>query len=56
VAVDDVAALATGARTLLADVRLRVKFALAARQRYAAEFSQAVVLAAWLDFFDRIAG
>ncbi len=53
---DDVAALASGARMLFADVRLRVKFALAARQRYAAEFSREVVLAAWLDFLQRIAG
>jgi glycosyltransferase involved in cell wall biosynthesis len=56
VPVDDVAALASGARMLFADVRLRVKFALAARQRYAAEFSREVVLAAWLDFLQRIAG
>jgi hypothetical protein len=41
---------------LLGDVRLRVKLALAARQRYAAEFSRAVVVAAWLELFERIAG
>jgi glycosyltransferase involved in cell wall biosynthesis len=56
VAADDVAALASGARALLGDVRLRVKLALAARQRYAAEFSRAVVVAAWLELFERIAG
>jgi glycosyltransferase involved in cell wall biosynthesis len=55
VPVDDVAALASGARMMLGDVRLRVKLALAARQRYAAEFSREVVLAAWLDLFEKIA-
>jgi glycosyltransferase involved in cell wall biosynthesis len=50
VPVDDVAALASAARSLLADVRLRVKLALAARQRYAAEFSREVVVKAWLEF------
>ncbi len=55
VPVDDVAALATGARAMLGDVRLRVKLALAARQRYAAEFSREVVVATWMDALQRMA-
>jgi glycosyltransferase involved in cell wall biosynthesis len=54
VAVDDAAALAAGAQAMLGDVRLRVKFALAARQRYAAEFSREVVVAAWVDALRRM--
>ncbi len=50
VPVDDDAALAAAAAEMLGDVRLRVKLALAGRQRFAAEFSRDVVLAAWLDF------
>ena len=52
VPVDDVAALAAAARAMLGDVRLRVKLALAARQRYAAEFSREVVVKAWLEFLE----
>jgi glycosyltransferase involved in cell wall biosynthesis len=50
VPLNDDAALADAARAMLGDVRLRVKLALAARQRFAAEFSRDVVVAAWLDF------
>ncbi len=50
VPVDDVAALAVAARTMLGDVRLRVKLALAARQKFAAEFSKDVVMSQWLGF------
>jgi glycosyltransferase involved in cell wall biosynthesis len=55
VPVDDAPALAEAARIMLADVRLRVKFALAARQRFAAEFSRDVVLAAWLGLLAKVA-
>jgi len=50
VPVDDVAALAVAARAMLGDVRMRVRLALAARQRFAAEFSKDVVMSQWLAF------
>jgi len=54
VPIDDAAALAEGAKTLLSDVRLRVKLSLRARQRFMDEFSEKTVLAAWLDFLRRV--
>ena len=56
VPVDDVAAVAVAARAMVGDVRLRVRLALAARQRFAAEFSKEVALAQWLDFFRAVRG
>ncbi len=55
VPMNDAPALAAAAATLLGDVRLRVRLALAARQRFAAEFSKPVVIAAWLAFLQDIA-
>jgi len=55
VPVDDPGALAGAAGAMLGDVRLRVKLALAARQRYAAEFSRDVVVSDWLGLLGRIA-
>lgn len=54
VPIDDVAALADAAKTMLSDVRLRIKLALAARQRFVNEFSQATVTAAWLEFLHKV--
>jgi glycosyltransferase involved in cell wall biosynthesis len=54
--IDDPDALAAAARTLLADVRLRVKLSLRARQRFLEEFSEPVVTAAWLEFLSKVAG
>ncbi len=54
VPINDAPALAAAADTLLRDIRLRVKLALAARQRFAAEFSKPVVTAAWLAFLREI--
>ncbi len=53
---DDPAALAAAAGRLLGDVRARVRLALAARQRFAEEFSEATVTEAWLSLLHRIAG
>jgi glycosyltransferase involved in cell wall biosynthesis len=53
VPIDDAAALADAAKSLLADVRLRVKLSLCARQRYMDEFSEPTVTAAWLEFLKR---
>jgi glycosyltransferase involved in cell wall biosynthesis len=53
---DDPAALADEARRLLSDVRVRVRLALAARQRFAAEFSEATVTQAWLSLLQKVAG
>jgi glycosyltransferase involved in cell wall biosynthesis len=55
VAVDNPAALAAAARAMLADVRLRVKLALAARQRYAGEFARDIVVSDWLALLSKIA-
>lgn len=54
VPINDAPALADAARLLLGDVRLRVKLALAGRQRFVAEFSQATVIAAWMDFLTKV--
>jgi len=51
--IDDPQIMADAARLLLNDVRLRVKLALAGRQRYVAEFSESTVTAAWLDFLHK---
>jgi glycosyltransferase involved in cell wall biosynthesis len=53
---DDPAALADAAGHLLGDVRARVRLALAARQRFAAEFSEATVTEAWLSLLHKVAG
>jgi glycosyltransferase involved in cell wall biosynthesis len=55
VPINDAPALADAAKLLLEDVRLRVKLALAGRQRFAAEFSQNTVTAAWLEFLTKVA-
>jgi glycosyltransferase involved in cell wall biosynthesis len=55
VPVDDPAALANIAKTLLTDVRLRVKLSLRARQRFMEEFSEKTVVAAWLEFLAKVA-
>jgi glycosyltransferase involved in cell wall biosynthesis len=55
VPVDDPGALAEAARAMLGDVRLRVKLALAARQRYAESFARDVVVADWLNLLGRVA-
>jgi len=54
VPIDDPDALAEAARLLLADVRLRVKLSLRARQRFLEEFSEPVVTAAWLEFLSNV--
>jgi glycosyltransferase involved in cell wall biosynthesis len=54
VPIDDDAALADAARAMLGDVRLRVKLALAARQRFTAEFSREVVVESWLTFLRNV--
>ncbi len=53
---DDPAALAKAAGTLLAEPATRGGLAAAGRRRFEAEFSQAGVVAAWLDFCRRVAG
>ncbi len=53
---DDPAALAEAAGHLLGDVRARVRLALAARQRFAEEFSEATVTEAWLSLLRKVAG
>ena len=53
--VDDTAALAAAARQIFGDMRLRVKLALVARQRFVEEFSQSAVLAAWLEVLQKVA-
>ena len=55
VPVNDPAALASAARQIFDDMRLRVKLALAARQRFVEEFSQKAVLAAWLEVLQKLA-
>lgn len=55
VPINDAPALADAARFLLGDVRLRVKLALAGRQRFVAEFSESTVIAAWLEFLAKVA-
>jgi glycosyltransferase involved in cell wall biosynthesis len=52
---DDPAALAAAASRLLGDVRARVRLALAARQRYAEEFAEPTVTAAWLALLRQVA-
>jgi glycosyltransferase involved in cell wall biosynthesis len=54
VPVNDPDALAKGAKTLLGDVRLRVKLSLRARQRFMEEFSEKTVVAAWLEFLAKV--
>jgi glycosyltransferase involved in cell wall biosynthesis len=54
VPVDNPAALAEAAKTLLGDVRQRVKLSLRARQRFMEEFSEKTVVAAWLDFLGKV--
>ncbi|MDR3519991.1 MAG: glycosyltransferase [Acidocella sp.] len=54
VPIDDAAALADAAKTMLSDVRLRMKLALGGRQRFVNEFSQATVTAAWLEFLHKV--
>jgi glycosyltransferase involved in cell wall biosynthesis len=56
VPIENPAVLADAAKTLLGDTRLRVKLALAARQRFTAEFSEPTVIAAWMDFLRKVAG
>jgi glycosyltransferase involved in cell wall biosynthesis len=53
---DNPQALAAAAARLLGDVTLRVRLALAARQRFADEFSEATVLAAWMELLHKVAG
>jgi glycosyltransferase involved in cell wall biosynthesis len=53
VPIDDAPAMADAARAMLARVPLRVKLALNARRRFAEEFAEPVVLAAWRDFLAR---
>jgi glycosyltransferase involved in cell wall biosynthesis len=54
VPINDAEALADAAKQLLGDVTLRVKLALAGRQRFVAEFSEATVMAAWSDFLTKV--
>ncbi|MDE8348800.1 MAG: glycosyltransferase [Acidocella sp.] len=54
VPIDDAAALADAANTMLNDVCLRTKLALGGRQRFVNEFSQATVTAAWLEFLHKV--
>jgi glycosyltransferase involved in cell wall biosynthesis len=54
VPINDAQAMADAARQMLGDVRCRVKLALAGRQRFVAEFSEATVTAAWLDFLNKV--
>ncbi len=49
VAVDDAHALADAARAMLGDVRLRIRLALGARQRYAACYARDIVVSEWLN-------
>ena len=56
VPMDDPAALANAAKDMLGDVRLRVRLALSARQRFVREFSETTVVDAWMDFLTRVAG
>lgn len=55
VPIDDPAALAAAAHSLLADRTGSAALAEAGRQRFEAEFSESVVTAAWLDLLHRIA-
>jgi glycosyltransferase involved in cell wall biosynthesis len=55
VAIDDVASMAEDAKTLLNDIRLRVRLALRARQRFAEEFAERTVVATWMDFLAEVA-
>jgi glycosyltransferase involved in cell wall biosynthesis len=55
VPINDPAALADAAKTMLDDTRLRVKLALRARQRFVDEFSEKTVVAAWMAFLEKIA-
>jgi len=55
VAINDAQALADAAKQMLGDVRLRVKLALAGRQRFVSEFSESTVTAAWLEFLQKVA-
>jgi glycosyltransferase involved in cell wall biosynthesis len=50
VPINDPAALAGAAKTMLDDIRMRVKLALSARQRFVEEFSEKTVVAAWMAF------
>jgi glycosyltransferase involved in cell wall biosynthesis len=54
VPINDPAALADAAKTMLDDTRLRVKLALSARQRFVDEFSEKTVVAAWMAFLEKI--
>jgi glycosyltransferase involved in cell wall biosynthesis len=54
VPVEDARMLAAGAKAMFADVTLRVRLALNARQRFESCFSQAVVTKTWLDFLSGI--
>ena len=54
VPINDTPALAAAARILIADPAARAALAAAGRQRFEAEFSEAVVTAAWLDLLRRI--
>ena len=56
VPVDDAGRLAEAARGLLGDAGLRAKLAAAGRARFAAEFAEPAVVAAWLDFFNKVRG
>ena len=54
--VDDVAALAAGMRRLLASPELRASFAAAGRRRVYEEFSEAAIVARYIDLFRRATG
>jgi glycosyltransferase involved in cell wall biosynthesis len=54
VPVDDAARLAIAARLLLGDAGLRDRLAAAGRARFEREFSEAAVVAIWLDFFAKV--
>lgn len=56
VPIDNAAALAAAAKSLLMDVGFQVKLSLAARQRFTSEFSEATVTAAWMEFLGKVAG
>lgn len=55
VPINDPEALADAAKTMLDDIRLRVKLALSARQRFVEEFSEKTVVAAWMAFLAKLA-
>ena len=54
--VDDVDALAAGIRKVLASAELRTSLAAAGRRRVASQFSEAAIVACYIELFERVTG